>query len=205
MYHTPSGDRILIEAERRLFVESLAMVVDLLAIDDIELGVASFDELQRPQKLLVLYNAARGLLRPNAPPPKLTAFVDAAVATVYEFAKDQVKQEIENPEFCEGTTHWRRMILGAARQQNVSGELLDDTSDELESWVELVECLAGCVLWDNDYEWQGSLDAPPEESRRVRDILGVAGDYYTDVPPDPPDDQVALYVDALMGLTADVR
>ena len=30
MYHTPGGDRILLDAERRLFTQSLAMIVDLL-------------------------------------------------------------------------------------------------------------------------------------------------------------------------------
>jgi len=69
----------------------------------------------------------------------------------------------------------------------------------------LVECLAGCVLWDNDYELEESLDMPPEESKRFRAVLGMADDYYTDVPLDPPDEQAKLYVDALMGLTADAR
>ncbi len=69
----------------------------------------------------------------------------------------------------------------------------------------LVECLAGCVLWDNDYELQEPLDLPPEKSRRFRGLLGMADDYYTDVPPDPPDDQANLFIDALMGLTTDAR
>ena len=169
------------------------------------LGVASFDELQRNQKLLVLYNSARGLLHPDSPPPKLTAFIEAAVATVYEFAKDQVEQEIKAPKFFGGTTRWRRLILDAARQQNIPDELPDETNDNVTTWMELVTDLSEFVLWDCDYAWEDSLDLPPEESRRIRDTLGVADDYYTDVPPDPPDDQVALYVDVLMGLTADVR
>ena len=64
----------------------------------------------------------------------------------------------------------------------------------------LLECLAGCVLWDNDYELQDSLDLPPDESRRFRNLLGMPDDYYTDFPHDPPDKQVQLYLDALMGL-----
>ena len=36
MYHTPDGDRILLGAERELFTQSLAMIVDLLAEDDME-------------------------------------------------------------------------------------------------------------------------------------------------------------------------
>ena len=54
-------------------------------------------------------------------------------------------------------------------------------------------------------ECQERLDLPSEESRRLRDRLGTDKDYYTDVPHDPPDDHSNLYLDALMGLTADVR
>ncbi len=46
MYHMPDGDRILLGAERRFFVESLGTIIDLLATDDMEFGVAPFDELQ---------------------------------------------------------------------------------------------------------------------------------------------------------------
>ena len=205
MYHTPNGDRVLLGAERRLFVESLAMIVDLLATDDVAFDVIPFGDLQRTQKLLVLYTTARGLLRPDASPPKLTAFTEAAVAAVYEFASEQAKAEIDDSKLREEDLHWRRIVLAAAREQNVSDELPDDTSTDVETWMELVECLAARVLWDNDYEWQDILDVPPEEGRRVRGVLGVADDYYTDIPPDPPDDQFTLYLDALMGLTADAR
>ena len=75
----------------------------------------------------------------------------------------------------------------------------------MNTWTFLIECLAGCVLWDNDYEWQDSLDLPPEESRRMRTALGMDDDYFTDVPPDPPDGQVQRYVDILRDLTADAR
>jgi hypothetical protein len=62
MYHTPAGDRVLLGAERHFFTQSLAMIVDLLTDEDLVFGVAPFDELQRNQKLVVLYMAARGLL-----------------------------------------------------------------------------------------------------------------------------------------------
>lgn len=60
--HTPGGDRILHGAERRLFTQSLAMIVDLLAQGDADFGVIPFDNLQWNQKLVVLYNSARALL-----------------------------------------------------------------------------------------------------------------------------------------------
>jgi hypothetical protein len=205
VYHTPGGDRILIGAERRFFTQSLAMVVDLLAESDMDLGVMPFDELQRNQKLVVLYKSARGLLRPNEPAPKLTAIIESGVEIVYERAKGLVYQEIDDPDSFAETSFWRRLVLDAVREQVGPDELPNDTDRDKETWTFLVECLAGCVLWDNDFKSQLSLDLPPEESRQFRALLGMADDYYTDVPPDPPDDQADLYVDALVGLTADAR
>ena len=205
MYHTPSGDRVLLGAERRLFMQSLGMIVDLLATDDMEFGIDPFDQLQPNQKLVVLYNSARGLLRPNEPPPMLTAFIEAAVATVYEFAEDQLNQEIGDPELRRRTPYWRRLVLEAAREQVELDEMPDDTSCDKEEWDLLLECLAVRVLWDNDYQWQETQDLPPEESKLLHTMLDIDDDYYADVPQDPPDDQFNLYLDALMGLTADAR
>ncbi len=52
---------------------------------------------------------------------------------------------------------------------------------------------------------QQPLDLPPEQSRRLKRVLGMEDNYYTDVPPDPPDNQFNLYVDALKGLTTEAR
>jgi hypothetical protein len=205
VYHTPGGDRILLDAERQLFTQSLAMIVDLLADGDAEFGVVPFDQLQRNQKLVVLYASARGLLRPDEPTPRLTAYIESAVATVYEHAIAQVHQEIDDPALATETRDWRRLVLAAAREQIGPEELPDDRCTDKATWTMLVECLAGCVLWDNDYECQESLDLPPEQSRRLRLIMGMDDDYYADVPPDPTDDQAKLYVDALVGLTAAAR
>jgi hypothetical protein len=205
MYHTPAGDRILLDAERRFFVHSSAMIVDMLAGGDLEFDVAAFDRLQRNQKLAALYVGARGLLRPNEPPPKLTAYVEAAVATVYEFARQEVYQEIDDPEFSENPTYWRRLVLEAARERAELDEFPEVTSNDKGLWNLLIECLAGCVLWDIDYALEGTMDLPPEKSRKARDVLGLDEDYYTDVPDDPRDDQVKLYLDALIGLTLEAR
>jgi hypothetical protein len=82
MYHTPRGDRVLHGAERRIFTQSLAMIVDLLAQGDADFGVTPFDELQWNQKVVVLYDSARALLHPTEPTPKLTANIAAIRARV---------------------------------------------------------------------------------------------------------------------------
>lgn len=139
MYHTPGGDRILLGAERRLFTQSLAMIADLLAEGDMEFGVIPFDELQPNQKLVVLYESARALLHPHEPTPKLTAYIESAVATVYEHAKDEVYQEID-ADFSAETSSWRSLVLDAAREQLPLDVLPHDTDCEKETWTVLVEC-----------------------------------------------------------------
>ena len=90
MYRTSKGERILLDAERRLFEESLAMMVDNLSVCDGDFGVPAFDQLQLGQKLFSLYRAGRALLQPDEPPPEITAFLEAAVAAVYQHVSDMV-------------------------------------------------------------------------------------------------------------------
>jgi hypothetical protein len=177
------------------------MMVDLLATDDCDFGVQVFDELQRGQKLFALYRAARGLLRPNEPPPELTSFLEGAVATVYRWALAMAIQEIENPEFATADPSWRKQILDAARECEDIDELPEEDGRDGEEWEFLIECLEGAVLWDTDFEAQDRLDADPDTSRALDQFMGISEDYYTAVADDPPDDQINLYIDALMGLT----
>ena len=45
MYRTSKGERILLGAERRLFEESLAMMVDNLSVCGGDFGVPAFDQI----------------------------------------------------------------------------------------------------------------------------------------------------------------
>ena len=62
MYNTPAGERVLHGAERRLFVASLAMMIDLLSTGDFDFEVAIFDNLQKNQKIAALHTIACALL-----------------------------------------------------------------------------------------------------------------------------------------------
>ena len=181
------------------------MMVDLLATGDCEFDVQVFDELQRGQKLFALYRAARGLLRPDEPPPELTAFLEATVATVYRWALAMAIQEIEHPEFATADPSWRKQIFDAARECEDIEELPDETSRDREEWELLIECLEGAVLWDTDFEAQDRLDAAPDATGALDQFMGISDDYYTAVAHDPPDNQINLYVDALIGLTPRAR
>jgi hypothetical protein len=202
MYRAPLGDRILLDAERHLFSDCLGLVVDLLTDGDSDFGFEAFDNLQLTQKLATLYLAARGLLRPEQPAPKLTAFLEAAVATIYSLAKSQVRQEIDFLSSEDEDTSWRERILQAAREQAISDELPDARCADPSQWEWLIDSLADRVLWDEDYALTATLDAPPGKRDETYDTLGIAEDYYTEIAPDPPADQINLYIDALRGLAS---
>jgi hypothetical protein len=180
------------------------MMVDSLRDNDCEFGVQVFDELQRGQKLFALYRAGRALLRPDEPAPELTAYLDGAVASIYRHALGMLALEIEEP----GVTidpSWRRQVLDAARQCGEFDELPDENSRDQEDWELLMACLETMVVGDTDFEAQDRLDADPDMTRKMDELMGVPANYYTEVPYDPPDGQINLYLDALMGLTPQGR
>ncbi len=201
MYPTPSGERILLGGERRLFEESLGMMVDYLSDGDFGFGVPAFDELQLGQKLFALYRAGRALLEPDEPSPERTAFLEAALATVYKHVLDMVVQEINDPDLASRRPSWRQLVIAAACDSDNIDEVPKETSRNKEDWEIVVDCLADDLLRDRDFELEIHLDADPDKSREVKDIMGTSEDYYAAVAHDPPDDQLNLYIDALKGLT----
>jgi hypothetical protein len=68
----------------------------------------------------------------------------------------------------------------------------DATSEDADEWESLVDCLANRILWeDGDYEaGDDFLDADPAEGRVMMAMLGIVDDYYTDIAPDPTDEQL---------------
>jgi hypothetical protein len=210
MYNTPAGERVFRGAERRLFVESLGMMIDYLSTGDCDFEIAIFDNLQRNQKLAALRSIARALLCNDSPAPRLTAVVEGAVASVYQHAREMLFQEIEFPDddlddrgsCCMPT--WRELALAAGRESELE-ELPTPESRDKEHWDFLMLCLEGKVLWDNDWEADDRLDVAPEESRRLKSELGIPDDYYIAIPPDPSDEQAEQLLAELRDLTAECR
>jgi hypothetical protein len=200
VYRTPQGERILLTGERRLFEDSLGMMADHLSVSDGDFGVSAFDQLQLGQKLFALYRAGRALLQPDEPAPEITAFLEAAVAAVYQHVFDMVILEIEDPEFAPQPS-WRQLVSEAARESDGIDQVPEETSRDKEEWQLVVECLADDVVGDRDFELQAHLDADPDKSRDVKEMMGIPEDYYAAVAYEPPDDQLNLYLDALKGLT----
>ena len=63
MYNTPDGIRVLQGAERRLFVESLGMLVDMLTLDEFSPDIPVLEDLTRNQRIATYHAVARALLR----------------------------------------------------------------------------------------------------------------------------------------------
>ncbi|MCZ6855039.1 MAG: hypothetical protein O7G86_14095 [Gammaproteobacteria bacterium] len=200
MYGTSKGERILLGGDRRLFEDSLAMMADHLSVCDGDFSVPAFDQLQLGQKLFALYRAGRALLLPDEPAPEITAFLEAAVAAVYQHVFDMVVQEIDEPDFAPQPS-WRQLVVEAAGQSENIDRVPKETSRNKEEWEIIVDCLADDVIRDRDFELQVHLDADPDKSRDVKEMMGISEEYYATVAYDPPDDQLNLYFDALKGLT----
>lgn len=178
------------------------MIVDMLSDGDGLFGVELFDELQRGQKLFALYRVGRALLAHDEPAPELTAYIEATVAVIYEFALSQIRLEIEDLDLEAKSPTWREMVVSALHEMEEDfTEVPAVKSPDMEEWRFVLEVLQGLILWDNDFEMQESMDVDPQEGRRFKQVLGVSQDYYTAVPPDLPDLQCNLYIDALRGLT----
>lgn len=86
MWRTKYGERILKDAEARVFAEALSGLLDeaiQVTLDDYELGIRCFDDLTFGQKISVLSSIGNGLLREDGPPVELTAVVEGAMAAVF--------------------------------------------------------------------------------------------------------------------------
>jgi hypothetical protein len=68
----------------------------------------------------------------------------------------------------------------------------DATSEVAEEWEFLVDDLANRILWDDgDYDaGDAFLDDDPAEARFRMKLMGITRGYYTDIAPDPTDEQL---------------
>ncbi|MCA9124491.1 MAG: hypothetical protein H6822_24995 [Planctomycetaceae bacterium] len=220
MYRTSQGERTLRGAERRLFLESLGMIVDFLSDDnDYTADITIFDELQRNQKVAVLLGISRALLRENVTPPTLTAISESAVAVVYGNIYDRIVEEIETTyaddgmvEFAESGSNseslapsWRELVLAACREVTKLDDLPAAESSEAEEWEFLIDCLRDLILWDRDWQMIEHLDVPPETGQRLKEELGIDDAYFVWVPPDPTNEEAAEMVMELRYLTPEGR
>ncbi len=204
MWHTPDGDRTLLGAEATLIKAAITGIVESIKEESsgyqgqVEYGITLFDELPDSQRLVLLERVATYLLTSTAKTLDLTAVNEAAIGVIYEHVRCEIKREAavgKSP-----ATTWRTIALAAYREcfseeDDLSGEddFVPSAVDSVDhrQWHELLESLTDRILWDRDYELAATfLDAPPSESRTLKEMLGVDADYFATAAPDiAADDQ----------------
>ena len=203
MWHTSAGDRTLEGAEAALIREAIGWVLDTLepqTHDDVWLfGVRVFDHLEFGQKLALLCRVGEALLRPDIPPPKLTALSEATVGVLYQGIRQCVQIEIDDDADGFEARHWRRLVLAAVGEGEQGGPavgrpepLPEQDCPAMDEWDILLETLESLVLWDAD--WMDDdffLDVDPDTAAARKQRLNITDDYYTAIAPAPPEREMA--------------
>jgi hypothetical protein len=213
MYKTPEGTRILEGAERTLFIESLAMIVDNLTVMEQTFGIAVVDNLQHNQQIALFHNVGRALLCRDEPVPPLTAVLEGGVAAIWRHIRNMISMEL-NPPLPDTETDsgsdcplptWRERVLAACRETEPSIDLPPVDNEDLDEWDSVVTHLEDRVLWDTDWEMAEMLDADPDMGEAIKETMGITPDYFVAVPPDPSDLEAKELLVELVELTRDVR
>jgi hypothetical protein len=77
---------------------------------------------------------------------------------------------------------------------------------DLAEWESLLDCLACRILWDDDFNMAEYLmDGDPWESRRLMELMGIDGDYFTAIAPDPTNTELKAIRKQLRKLTGRKR
>jgi hypothetical protein len=219
MWSTSVGDRILRGSESELFRHGLGTLRDRIeeageAPELCETGVAVFDRLQPASKLAMIALVGRALSDDNEPSPPLTALTEGTFAAVYATIRQEIEFEIDmrrqGPQPEDAQSSVRPLVLAAVRETNPDWEnpLPEPESDDLEfepaslptpesedfdAWDFLLDVLINRVLWgDRDFEGEEYfLDNDPRESEVMKLWMGIDRDYFSAIPPEPTELELA--------------
>ena len=199
MWHTNTGDRTLEGAEARLFAEALWDFLCELEVEggDFDAGLEAFDSLTYGQKVSVLSTVGNGLLSPEVPICELTAAVESAIAAIFEYLKELVIVEIDEPDI---PSSWRKMLL-AARKESGAEDLPEEDCEGDEEWLIQIEALSYLILWDYDFEDEDLyIDKPPEEASRLKEYMRIKDNYFVEIPDDLDETAIAAALSKLKAL-----
>lgn len=185
-------------------------------------GIEIFDELTWTHKLAAIEQVARYLLTDTPDVLPLSAINEAVVGAIFENAHQMVEFEIareaysdfgisqeEQPRGDEADAYdrwyWRDLVINAVLETIDEAEIAEMRSNDFflpsstctdhDTWSNLIENLADQLLWDRDYELAAAfMDDDPAIAAAEKKIFGIDQDYFTDLPPDPRDDQMQRVV-----------
>jgi hypothetical protein len=189
MWDTPRGIRKLDGVERELFIAGVRSLRDRLETHETyETGVSVFDNIPYDTRRCVLFSVADALTNRSSPPRRY-AWNEGAILAVFNTILEDIVAEIDLTSLGGETLFsTRRLIRAALKELSQEGgsaedDLPEDSSD-IEAWELQVEHLGDRILHDRDMmAGDVILDLPPEDAGVVKEVMGIAGDYYTVVPP----------------------
>jgi hypothetical protein len=179
-----------------------------------ESGLSAFDRLTAGQQQAVLATVGRALLQPQAPAPRVSAVLAAAVHTIY----DTLLSLIETDILCEKSSlGLRQQVLAALEEmeywspvragrsaQEAPIEPLAPACDDREQWAYLIGVLREEVLEDEDYALEDNLiDLEPSTAAAVKRLLAIDRDYFVTVPEDPTPERLVELRQELLALRGD--
>jgi len=196
MWRTEDGDRVLTEAEWKLFATGLDLLLDWVdsditsGVSDIaQVGMKAFDLLTPEQKYAALADVSLALRDESTPAPFQTAANEAAIAAVFDCVLSMIETEIEAQldglsEF--GISVRQRVLDAIGNDPDREDELPLPDCTENADWRFLLQEIESRVLWDYDFAMGDELlDLPPEQSRAILERLTIDPDYYLATPRDP--------------------
>jgi len=213
MWNTTYGERTLVWAERRLVAaESWALshaISEAASEGGASFGILLFDRLTWQQQMFMLDQVLAALVEPTIPAPPNTALLEATVAAIYAQMVNSVQVEIDfaipdeddpdNSHRVDSGFYERQLVLDALKEPVNTDEPMGDPfeeyslsveCDEIEEWELVIESLRGRILADEDWQMEAiAMDLAPPTSQHLKQLMGIQGDYFIDIPPDVTDEE----------------
>lgn len=229
MWRTSRGDRTLEGQEARLVLLAVSHLREMITAA-IELDcphqteVEIFNRLQPTQQLSILHEVAFALLDHNIATPKPTAIREATIYVLFRELLSLVEMEVEigklneEPQIACRYQIVRACIERESRAResewaNYPSEDQDLTptfeipnvhSDDVAHWEQTIEQLANEILWDRDFELESLFaDHDPQQTREVKEMMGIDQDYYSIPAPDSTSDEFRRLDSELVQLAID--
>jgi len=158
-------------------------------------GHKAFARLTLEQKIWTLHKVAFGLLDQKIPVVRLTAYLEATVATIFRQVEDLVTIEIDVVRVDNDKQDiWyavRRAILAVHEKEgwNSPDHISDDEPlkvdcEDIEEWKIAIGQIESSILWDMDYDLT-PIDKHPSLDAAWRSQFSIDDDYFTAIPKDP--------------------
>ena len=222
MWQTSMGDRTLVGAEADLVRTIVGFVQDMInvgvEIDDPHVTeVPLFNALQPTQQLAILHEVTRALLVKEVPMPELTAIREATIYLMFRELVGLIECEIDISRLENDPDYGLRSMVLAVFHESPQSEELENANEwteedlrtlppvdcpEINEWNDLAESLADRILWDRDFDMESIMaDQSPEETELLKSHMGVSGEYFSMVAPDPGRDECEKIQQELRELT----